>query len=155
MRRWRWFTTETSNRELRRDFLASPGEVERENERTRCREEWRLRAHLSTGLSQKGVIEDKCKSLLCIVYSVCTTSSSCKKFLLVCRNYLPISQQITREGTCCDSPKASGVSSHSPDVIKFRESGAVRTLQWSTALFDSVFTTSRSYWAQDVCSYRT
>lgn len=106
--------------ELRRDFLASSGEVKGENERMRWRREWPstllepVDASVS-GLSQKGVIEDKCKSLLCIVYSVLYHLSIMEKFLLVCRNYLPLSQQMyTRERTCCDSTKASGVSSHSP-----------------------------------------
>lgn len=141
MRRWQWCTM--SNRELRRDFVASSAEFKRENERMT----WRgvallhcycLQAHLVSGLLHEGAIAHKCKSLLCIVYSEHHLSIM-EKFLLICRNFnscLPLSQQMyTRERTCCDLTDESGITSHSPDAIKVLESGA---LQWSSALFDSV-----------------
>lgn len=74
-----WFTIEASHTEPRGDFLASPGEC---RGREWTDEEWLeyttlhchcQRAHRSTR-RRKGVMEDECKSLPCLVHSLHTTS---------------------------------------------------------------------------------
>lgn len=115
--------------------MATSVDVERENERMRWREEWPEHSIIACGrICQRAVTEKRNRRQMQAptVYSLLSVHhlSILEKFLLVCRNYLPLSQQMyTRERTCCDSPKASGVSSRSPYVIKVLKSGAVRSLQ--------------------------